>query len=190
MLLGAGAYRAMAQTDTARIQGTVTDSSGAVIPDATIKVTDGDTGTVKTLTTDKSGSFSAAGLLRGNYSAEVAKQGFTTQQQSFTLDVSEARVLGFKLEPGSAATTVTVTDQAPLIDTSTSSTGEVIKGRQVTELPLNGRNFTSLALLTPGVTRGNFRGSGEWVGRQRRDFPLQRFGGRGAVGEWAAAAGE
>lgn len=156
VLLASGSvYCAHAQTDTARIQGTVTDVTGAVIPDAIITLTDVDTGKVRTLNSDKGGSFSAAGLLRGNYKADVTRGGFTSQLQNFSLDVSEARVLNFKLAPGAQATTVTVTDQAPLIDTSSSSTGEVIKGRQVTELPLNGRNFTGLALLTPGVTRGN-----------------------------------
>ena len=154
-LAGAAVPLAHGQTDTARVQGTVVDASGAIIPGAIVTLTDGDTGAVKTLTTDGGGSFSAAGLVRGNYKVEVKHDGFTTQVQNFSLDVSEARVLDFTLAAGEVSTTVTVNDQAPLIDTATSSTGEVIKGRQVTELPLNGRNFTSLALLTPGVTRGN-----------------------------------
>jgi len=60
---------------------------------------------------------------------------------------------------GGTSTTVEVTNAAPVVDLSTSSTGEVIAGRQVTELPLNGRNFTQLALLTPGVTRGDYGNS-------------------------------
>ena len=177
LLLASGAQRAYSQTDTARIQGTITDATGAVVPDAVITLTDGDTGAVKTLTTDKSGSFSAAGLVRGNYSAQVTKPGFASQLQHFSLDVSEARVLGFKLAPGAASTTVTVTDQAPLIDTSTSSTGEVIKGRQVTELPLNGRNFTGLALLTPGVTRGNAGDQANGSGGNVETFRYNDSGG-------------
>jgi hypothetical protein len=145
-----------AQTDTARIQGTVTDPDGAVIPNAAITVTSTDQGTKFPATSDGAGNFTVSGLIRGNYSIKVDANGFGSVEQSFTLDVSQVRALTFKLEPGTTTQTVTVsTDTTSLIDLASSSTGEVIKGRQVTELPLNGRNFTGLALLTPGVTRGN-----------------------------------
>lgn len=144
-----------AQTDTARIQGTVTDATGAVIPGATITVTNVDQGTTFPATSDASGNFTVSGAPRGNYTIKADASGFATVEQRFSLDVSQTKAIDLKLQPGAASQTVTVTDATSLIDLASSSTGEVIKGRQVTELPLNGRNFTGLALLTPGVTRGN-----------------------------------
>jgi hypothetical protein len=76
--------------------------------------------------------------------------------QMFALDVSQVQALDFHLNLGSVSTEVTVTEAATLVNTTTSSTGTVIEGRQVTELPLDGRNFTELALLVPGVARGAY----------------------------------
>jgi hypothetical protein len=155
LMVGLAALNLSAQTDTARIQGTVTDPTGAVVPGATIIVTSTDQGTKFPATSDGAGNFTLSGIPRGNYSIKVEANGFGAVEQDLTLDVSQVKSLSFKLQPGTATQTVTVTDAASLIDLASSSTGEVIKGRQVTELPLNGRNFTGLALLTPGVTRGN-----------------------------------
>lgn len=155
LLLPVAATNLQGQTDTARIQGLVTDSTGAVIPNAAITVTNVDQGTAFHATSDSSGNFTVSGLQRGSYKVRVDETGFQTTVQSFSLDVSQVKVLNISLQPGEASTTVTVTDATSLIDLASSSTGEVIKGKQITELPLNGRNFTALALLTPGVTRGN-----------------------------------
>jgi hypothetical protein len=144
-----------AQTDTARIQGVVTDSTGAVVPGATIHMISTEQGTTFPATSDASGNFTISGVPRGNYNLKVDAPGFISVTQNVALDVSQVRALDIKLQPGAATQTITVTDTASLIDLASSSTGEVIKGRQVTQLPLNGRNFTGLALLTPGVTRGN-----------------------------------
>ncbi|MGI8773021.1 MAG: TonB-dependent receptor domain-containing protein [Acidobacteriaceae bacterium] len=165
------------QTDTARIQGSVTDTTGAAIPGATVTVTNRDTNAAVTITSDGSGNFSIPALPRGNYEARVTDTGFTAQVQDFTLNVSQAQTLAFRLQPGEATTTVTVTDAAPLVETASSSIGEVIQGRQVTELPLNGRNFTQLALLTPGVTRGNYGNGASGVNGDAETFRNQESGG-------------
>ena len=170
----------LAQTDTGRIQGSVTDSTGAIIPGATIKVTNLDQGTLFTATSDDAGNFTISALPRGNYSAEVSMTGFQGVTQKITLEVSQVQAVNFKLNPGEVTTVVTVTDAAPLVDTSTSSVGETIQGRQVTELPLNGRNFTALALLTPGVTRGQYGSSASGVNGDAETFRNQESGG-GAV---------
>ncbi|MFT4113919.1 carboxypeptidase regulatory-like domain-containing protein [Silvibacterium sp.] len=148
--------RLEAQTDTARIQGSVLDNTGAAIPGATITLTDVDTGITTKVASDGAGNFTFNALVRGHYQAQVQMQGFDSQVQSFELQVSQVEALNFKLNPGAVTTTVTVTDAASLVDTTTSSTGAVIQGRQITELPLNGRNFTQLAVLVPGVTRGAY----------------------------------
>jgi len=147
---------ALAQSDTARLIGTIRDPSGAVVSNATVTVTDTATGRMVTEKTGASGEYAINALPIGKYHVEVKQEGFSTESADITLEVSQVEELNLKLQTGSAATTVDVTAEVPLVDTSTSSTGEVIQGRQVTELPLNGRNFTQLALLTPGVSRGAY----------------------------------
>lgn len=176
-LLFLGAPQLKGQTDTARIQGSVTDASGAAIPDAMITVTNTDQGTIFNSTSDSSGNFIVAALPRGNYQAKVQATGFQTVLQNLKLEVSEVQALNFKLVPGSVATTVTVTDAAPIVDLATSSTGLTIQGRQVTELPLNGRNFTTLALLTPGVTRGAYGDGASGVNGDAETFRNKESGG-------------
>ena len=166
-----------AQTDTARIQGTVTDPTGAVVAGAEITVTNTDTNTTSTVTSDDNGNFAVNALPRGNYKAEVKDPGFEGEVQTFTLQISQVQALNFKLKAGGVATEVTVTDAAPIVDLATSSTGLVIQGRQVTELPLNGRNFTGLALLTPGVTRGNYGDSASGVNGNAETFRNASSGG-------------
>ena len=145
-----------AQTDTGRIEGAVLDSTGAAIPGATITLTNTDTSKVTTATSGSAGDFSFNALQRGHYTAQIQASGFQSETQEITLEVSQTQALNFKLNPGSAATTITVTDAAPIVNTADASTGATIQGRQITELPLNGRNFTQLALLVPGVTRGAY----------------------------------
>ena len=166
-----------AQTDTARISGTVQDTTGAAIPGAIVTITNTSTNNVVTVTSDGSGNFTANALPIGPYKATVTFTGFASQTQNFTLSVSQVQALNFGLAPGSESTTVEVTSAAPLVDADTSSLGETIEGRQVTELPLNGRNFTGLALLTPGVTRGNYGNSASGVNGDAETFRNSSSGG-------------
>jgi Carboxypeptidase regulatory-like domain len=145
-----------AQSDTGRVTGTVADSIGAVIPGASVTLTDIDTGVTQSRTTGGDGSFTFPALMRGHYRIETAASGFASQKQEFELQVQQVDTMDFKLNAGAAATTIDVTDAAPIVDVSTSSTGEVIEGRQVVDLPLGQRNFLQLTTLTPGVTRGAY----------------------------------
>jgi hypothetical protein len=147
---------ALAQTDTARLMGTITDSTGAVMPNATVTVTAAGTGRAITAKTGASGEYTVNALPIGKYYVEVKQEGFKTARADFSLEISQVLEISLKLETGAASITVDVTGEVPLVDTSTSSAGEVIQGRQIVDLPLNGRNFTSLALLTPGVSRGQY----------------------------------
>jgi hypothetical protein len=144
------------QSDTARLIGTITDASGAVVAGATVTVTNTGTARAVTAQTSGSGEYTVNALPAGKYHVDVKQTGFKTSEADFVLEVSQVQEISLQLQPGSAATVVDVSSDVPLVETSTSSTGEVIQGRQVTELPLNGRNFTQLALLTPGVTRGAY----------------------------------
>jgi len=144
---------AMAQ-DTARVIGTVTDPSGAAIPGATISVTNLATNRVVTAQSQADGEYVVNALLPGSYKVEAKRDSFKTDTAKVTLDISQVARVNFKLQVGSSNETVNVTDDIPLVETATSSAGGIIQGRQVVELPLNGRNFVSLATLTPGVSRG------------------------------------
>jgi Carboxypeptidase regulatory-like domain len=145
-----------AQSDTGRVTGTVADSLGAVIPGANVVLTNTDTGATESRTTGGDGGFTFPALLRGHYRIETSAGGFAAQKQEFELQVQQVDSIEFKLQAGGTSTTIDVTDAAPIVDVSTSSTGEVIEGRQVVDLPLGQRNFLQLATLTPGVTRGAY----------------------------------
>lgn len=169
---------AQAQTDTAQIQGTVQDASGAVIPGAKVTVTNLDTGAVAKATSDGSGNFTVNALVRGHYKAEVQATGFETEVENLTLDLSQVQALNFHLSLGAASTTVNVTDAAPLVETRSSELSTVVQDRQLTDLPLNGRNFSQLALLAPGVTRGAYGGILQGTGGNAEQL---RYGDTGGI---------
>ncbi len=145
-----------AQTDTGRVTGSVVDPTGAIIPNATVTITNLQTNQIIVVKSGSDGLFTANALPAGSYKAELQVQGFSSELQNFKLDVSQVQELDFHLKLGAESTVVEVTDAAPLVQTETSETGLVINDRQLSDLPLNGRNFTQLALLTPGVTRGAY----------------------------------
>lgn len=145
---------ANAQSDTGRVVGTVSDTSGALLPGATITVTNNENGSVRVVKSSSSGELNIAALPAGNYSARIEAPGFQSQSLAFTIVVTQVQTLAFKLQPGESTTTVEVNTSVELINTSDPTLGETIEGKQITELPLNGRNALNLALLTPGVTSG------------------------------------
>ncbi|HEY6936608.1 MAG TPA: TonB-dependent receptor [Terriglobales bacterium] len=142
-----------AQKDTGTIAGTVTDPSGAVLAGAKVLVTDVDRGGAFTTTTSQSGEYVASPLKIGRYTVTVEHSGFKRAvSQPVTLDVQQRAVVNVKLQLGQATESVEVTGAAPLLETQTSELGQVVNARQVSNLPLNGRNFAQLALLTAGTT--------------------------------------
>jgi hypothetical protein len=176
-LAAVSSARIHAQTDISTIQGTIIDPSGAAIPGASVEVTNADTNAVRTTTSNDSGLFTLGAIERGRYNAKISATGFETQVESFVVQVSQTVALTFTLKPGAVTSEVTVTDAAPVVDLSDSSTGAVIEGRQVTELPLNGRNFTQLALLVPGVTRGAYGSAASGVNGNVEFFRYSESGG-------------
>ncbi len=166
-----------AQSDNGNIVGTVADTTGAVIPNADITVTNVDTGLKLSAKSNEVGEFQISAVPRGNYKADVAVAGFQEQTVQFQVQVASTQTLEFKLAPGAATTTVEVTSAAPLVNTSNATIGSVIQGEQVTDLPLNGRNFTGLALLTPGVTRGSYGDAASGVNGNSETFRNNESGG-------------
>ena len=165
---------AKAQSDTGRVVGTVADATGAYIPNATVTLTNTDTGVTETRTTGGAGEFTFPALPRGHYSVTGTASGFGSEVQKFQLDVQQVQTIDFKLMTGTTNTTVDVTDAAPVIDLATSSTGETIQGRQVTDLPLGQRNFLQLATLTPGVTQGAYGSDASGITRTWRRCDMRR----------------
>ncbi len=142
-----------AQVSTASIQGTVHDSTGAGIPAARVVLRSIGTNVETGTSTNGTGEYAIVNILPGAYSLRVSKQGFqTAQQKAVTLSVNQTASYDFTLPVGSAEQTVTVTDAAPTIESSTAELGAVIGSDAVNDLPLNGRNFTQLLQLTPGAS--------------------------------------
>jgi hypothetical protein len=136
---------------TATLQGLVTDPSGAVVPNAKVTVRSLATGAERTAQTDSEGNYQVASLQPGAYRVEVQAQGFQTLIVSdLSLEVARTVVQNFVLSVGSVTQEVTVTSDASVIETATTSVGTVINQRTVQEIPLNGRHFVDLGLLIPG----------------------------------------
>ena len=168
---------AAAQTETARIQGTVTDAAGAVVSGATIKVSSVGTGREVTVTSSQDGTFSVLTLQPGRYTVDVTAPNFKTTRQEITLEVAQTAPLNVALEAGAVTETVTVTTDVPQVEATTSAVGETIQGRQITELPLNGRNVIELARLTPGVTQGVVGGFASGAGGDAETYRGRNTGG-------------
>jgi outer membrane receptor protein involved in Fe transport len=146
---------AMAQA-TATVNGTVRDSTGAVIPDATVVLHSRDTNLDRTTTTNSVGTYVIPQIQPGEYAVRVSKTGFRTEvKTNVTLVVNQTATIDLALNAGSTQETVEVQASAATLETSTSELGEAIVKKQVNDLPLNGRNFTQLLNLTPGVSTVN-----------------------------------
>jgi hypothetical protein len=166
---------AIAQVTTGSILGTVRDASGAVVPGATVTVTDTGKGTTSTKQTDTEGNYSVPYLLPGTYDISVEMKGFKRDiQNNVVLDIDQKAQVDFALVTGGASETVEVTSAPPLIRLDSSELGEVVGKREVQNLPLNGRNFAQLVYLVPGVTTGqageNLSGSSSFNPRAASDF--------------------
>lgn len=146
---------AAAQATTGQISGRVTDPSGAVVPGATVRVTDENKGVTFAGRSDATGNFTVVALPPGIYSVSTSAPGFSsTRYDHVVLAIDQRLALNFSLKLGSVAAVVTVTDTAPLLQTQSAEVGTVISGNAITDLPLLGRSFYSLTSLVPGVNAG------------------------------------
>jgi hypothetical protein len=141
-----------AQVTGATLSGTVTDQSGGVVPKAEISIKNIATGVLRTVRTDPAGFYSAPNLLPGSYEITTLARGFSSAVRTgITVTVGEEQVLNFILRVGQVTEKVQVTGEAPAVQLATSSIGAVVNSTTVRELPLNGRSWTDLATLQPGV---------------------------------------
>ena len=135
-----------------RIEGTITDSSGAIIQKAKVTATNLATGVVQTALTGNSGAYAFPVLPVGRYTIEVSFPRFNSyRRDGIVMDANRALVIDASLQSGRQSETVTVTDNGLHVETTSTHLGEVISGRQITAVPLNGRSFTDLLSLQPGV---------------------------------------
>ena len=141
-----------AQSSSGTFLGIVKDVTGAVIPGATVGITNLDTGFRREVKSDSNGEFELPYIPLGNYRINCKAQGFKSVDRSgVNLQVDQKARIDFALTVGDVAETVTVTEAAPLVKTSSSEFGEVVQKRALQELPLNGRNYVQLVHLTAGV---------------------------------------
>ena len=141
------------QVDTGIILGTVTDPSGRAIPGAAVEIERPSTGLKFKLQTGPTGEYRSTPLHPGTYSVTVTVDGFNKETRTgITLDVQQSVVADVSMVPGKVASVVEVSEAPPLLQTQDASVGHVFQAKEIEELPLNGRNYTFLAQLTPGTT--------------------------------------
>ena len=150
---------------TASISGTVTDPSGAVIVGATVTAANVDTGVNTTQSTNGQGFYSFQSLPLGNYTISVQQTGFKAYAQTgLVLDVNSALVVDVKLQVGAATEKVEVSSTALHVDTESTQMGEVITGKEMTDVPLVTRSYTDLLALQPGVISTASQATGAYAG--------------------------
>jgi hypothetical protein len=172
VLLPPGGY---AQVSGATLTGTVTDSTGAILPNVRVSIQNQATGETRAVSVDSAGVYSAPNLLPGNYDVTFSAQGFaTTVQRGIVLTVGAQQLLNMKMQVGKVNEKVEVSDQPPAVQLTTSTVGGVVGREAVMQLPLNGRDWTQLATLQPGVDSvGSIQANTGSPDRARRGYGVQ-----------------
>ncbi len=175
---------------TGSFSGTVSDKAGAVVTGAAVTVTSQGTGLSRQAKTDDSGHYLVPLLPVSFYTIHVEAQGFkTTEQKDIRLQVDEHLEINFSLNPASVSTSVEVSATEVAVETANPTLGQVITSEQVADLPLNGRNFTQLATLTPGTTSSTspvsfFTSAASSEAATRGSFSLSSGGSREQETDW------
>jgi len=150
-IIALSASVALAQITAATISGTIKDDTGGILPGADIVVKNLDTGISRSAVSNADGAFALPGLPPGKYEVRVALPGFTTSVQNVELTVAQQAGLTVTLKVGAAQESVTVTAGAVIVDTQSSALSALVPEKTIEELPLNGRNYITLATLQPGI---------------------------------------
>src|SRR6266508_3213835 len=158
-LILAGSFAGLpCQTISTEILGLVTDSSGAVLPGATVRAKRLATGDLRSTVTNETGNYVFPLLEIGEYEVTCTASGFKTEvRRGIVLQLQEKARLDFQMQVGEQVETIEIQAAAPLLKTEDATLGQVVESRRVVELPLNGRHFGQLATLMPGVTFGMSR---------------------------------
>src|SRR3954471_16374717 len=143
----------------AQIAGAVKDSSGGVIPGATVTARNAENGLTRVGVTDGSGEFRLPSLPPGRYSVSTELSGFSTETRpDITLIIDQTAIINFALNPATLAETVTVTGESPIVDVTRSDVSTSVSTQQIQDLPVASRRWIDLAMLTPGTSQDNIRG--------------------------------
>ena len=158
---------AFAQFDTATVLGTVRDSNGAVLPNVKVELKSAATGQSTTAQTDSEGNFQFINVRIGSYRVSAGLQGFSTAVAERVEVVVNARQrIDLTMQPGQVSETVVITDAAQLLETESSVRGQVVQREQIVNLPLNGRSYSQLVLLAPGVRESSTNAPNGGGGRE------------------------
>ena len=159
LITAAAAYP---QGNTGRILGVVTDQSGGNVANATVTITDVARGVSQTFTTDSDGAYAAGNLLPGTYTVRAEFKGFKTfERKNILLEVGKDVRIDAVLQPGATTETITITEDVPMVDTTSTTLGGTISNEIINDLPLNGRNYQNLISLRPGTAV--YPGGGPWT---------------------------
>src|ERR1700722_554238 len=140
------------QGNQGRISGTITDQSGGVIAGASITVKDVERGVTRTLTTVDSGEYNAPNLLPGRYTVRAEAKGFkVVERENILLEVGKEIRVDIPLQAGEVSQTITITEAAPMVETTNATLGGTLSNETINDLPLNGRNYINLLTLRPGM---------------------------------------
>src|SRR6202049_2764542 len=162
LALLAGSFQVCGQGSNGEILGSRTDQSGGNVVGATVTVTDVARGISKTLTTDQAGEYVASDLTPGTYTLRVESKGFKVfERQNILLEVGKEVRVDAALQTGSQTEVVMVTEEVPMVDTTTTTLGGTLSNEIINDLPLNGRNYQNLLTLRPGTTV--YPGGGPWT---------------------------
>jgi hypothetical protein len=153
LLIGSGRTLAQGVGSSGNITGTVTDSSGAVITNATVTAADAERGIRRISSTDSSGRYEITGLPPTAYTISAEHDGFQTAiQRNVVLNVGQTLTLDFALRVSQVSSTIEVTTETPLVETERGSQADTITGRYIQDLPINRRDYLTFTLLSPGVS--------------------------------------
>ncbi len=158
--------------ETGRISGTVTDQTGGAVAGATVTVTDVARGLSRTLTADTAGLYAAANLIPGAYTVRVEAKGFQAlERQNIDVGVGSDNRVDLTLQPGEQTQTITVTGEAPTMNTTNAQTGGTLENNLLANLPINGGSYRNIVQVLPGV-------KGSWW-RSQRPVDQRRLGSVG-----------
>jgi hypothetical protein len=179
LLLIAFSAAAVAQSGTGTIQGTITDASGAVLTNAKVTVTNMNTNVTRTAVTDTSGNYAFPSLALGPYRVQVEAPGMGKQVvNNLVLEVGRNIAQNFSLKPAQVQQTIEITGEAPVVESTTISVGQVVDNRTVQEISLNGRHIVELTGLVPGTVVPPVTGNLTTALRGQGSFGVNTAGGR------------
>ena len=174
------------------IQGTVTDPSGALVPKATITVTDPQTGLKRTAVTDATGQFRVPNLAPASYDVSVQVPGFATSvRKGVVVSIGRTVISDFQLKVSQAATVIAVSSEAAVVDTERSSQANSVSERYITDLPIARRDYLTFTLLMPGVSNSNtIASNADYRVKQTPQSGLSFYGSNGRGNSVTVDGGE